>query len=151
MICSNLNDKSRKSSWKKRRRKKRSRRTKGMKRNHISDLNWKLFEMYMMFAKISVKWLIICCAVRGQLVARQPSSPWPPDFRPVFLDVRGDQVPKDWDSTIICDHTLNVNMELSLLCTVAYLGHGEKTNYSANPPGRNTNPPGRNSQSARAE
>ena len=28
--------------------------------------------------------------------------------------------------------------------TVAYLGHGEKTNYSANPPGRN-------SQSARAE
>ena len=35
--------------------------------------------------------------------------------------------------------------------TVAYLGHGEKTNYSANPPGRNTNPPGRNSQSARAE
>ena len=39
-----------------------------------------------------------------------------------------------------------------ILCdTVAYLGHGEKTNYSANPPGRNTNPPGRNSQSARAE
>ena len=35
--------------------------------------------------------------------------------------------------------------------TMAYLGHGEKTNYSANPPGRNTNPPGRNSQSARAE
>ena len=35
--------------------------------------------------------------------------------------------------------------------TVAYLGHGEKTNYSANPPGRNTNPPGRNSKSARAE
>ena len=35
--------------------------------------------------------------------------------------------------------------------TVAYLGHGEKTNYSANPPGRNTNPPGRNSQSAWAE
>ena len=35
--------------------------------------------------------------------------------------------------------------------TVAYLGHGEKTNYSANPPGRNSNPPGRNSQSARAE
>ena len=42
----------------------------------------------------------------------------------------------------------------SLYCwkyTVAYLGHGEKTNYSANPPGRNTNPPGRNNQSARAE
>ena len=38
-----------------------------------------------------------------------------------------------------------------LIITVAYLGHGEKTNYSANPPGRNTNPPGRNSQSARAE
>ena len=39
-----------------------------------------------------------------------------------------------------------------VLCTtVAYLGHGEKTNYSANPPGRNTNPPGRISQSARAE
>ena len=37
------------------------------------------------------------------------------------------------------------------ICTVAYLGHGEKTNYSANPPGRNTNPPGRNNQSARAE
>ena len=37
------------------------------------------------------------------------------------------------------------------ICTVAYLGHGEKTNYSANPPGRNTNPPGRNSQSARAK
>ena len=37
------------------------------------------------------------------------------------------------------------------MCTVAYLGHGEKANYSANPPGRNTNPPGRNSQSARAE
>ena len=36
-------------------------------------------------------------------------------------------------------------------CTMAYLGHGEKTNYSANPPGRNTNPPGRNSQSAQAE
>ena len=35
--------------------------------------------------------------------------------------------------------------------TVAYLGHDEKTNYSANPPGRNTNPPGRNNQSARAE
>ena len=35
--------------------------------------------------------------------------------------------------------------------TVAYLGHGEKTNYSANPPGQNTNPPGRNSQSARAK
>ena len=38
-----------------------------------------------------------------------------------------------------------------LKTTVAYLGHGEKTNYSANPPGRNTNPPGRNSQSGRAE
>ena len=38
-----------------------------------------------------------------------------------------------------------------LVSTVAYLGHGEKTNYSANPPGRNTNPPGRNNQSARAE
>ena len=37
------------------------------------------------------------------------------------------------------------------ISTVAYLGHGEKTNYSANPPGRNTNPPGRNSRSARAE
>ena len=40
---------------------------------------------------------------------------------------------------------------LELRITVAYLGHGEKTNYSANPPGRNTNPPGRNSQSARVE
>ena len=39
--------------------------------------------------------------------------------------------------------------------TVAYLGHGDKTNYSANPPGRNTNqlviPPGRISYSARAD
>ena len=31
---------------------------------------------------------------------------------------------------------------------MAYLGHGEKTNYSAN---RISIPPGRNSQSARAE
>ena len=37
------------------------------------------------------------------------------------------------------------------ILTVAYLGHGEKTNISANPHGRNTNPPGRSSQSARAE
>ena len=36
-------------------------------------------------------------------------------------------------------------------CTVAYLGHGEKTNYSANPPGRNTNPPGQIGYSARAD
>ena len=41
--------------------------------------------------------------------------------------------------------------DLCCRTTVAYLGHGEKTNYSANPPGRNTNPPGRNSQSARGE
>ena len=34
-------------------------------------------------------------------------------------------------------------IDLELKTTVAYLGHGEKTNYSANPPGRNTNPPGR--------
>ena len=48
------------------------------------------------------------------------------------------------DTTIILKH-------YSMISTVAYLGHGEKTNYSANPPGRNTNPPGGNSQSARAE
>ena len=40
---------------------------------------------------------------------------------------------------------------MNLIRTVAYLGHGEKTNYSANPPGRNSNPPGRISQSARVE
>ena len=42
-------------------------------------------------------------------------------------------------------------MTSCVISTVAYLGHGEKTNYSANLPGRNTNPPGRNNQSARAE
>ena len=38
-----------------------------------------------------------------------------------------------------------------LECTVDYLEHGEKTNYSANPPGENTNPPGHISYSAQAD
>ena len=47
--------------------------------------------------------------------------------------------------------TINNSTPVPHVNTVAYLGHGEKTNYSANPPGRNNNPPGRNSQSARAK
>ena len=61
----------------------------------------------------------------------------------MYKSVTGSSLPCSDFATIL-------NLMLRVL-TGAYLGHGEKTNYSANPPGRNTNPPGRNSQSARAE